>query len=113
MKIKIIPLAQVVMYDIIINLLGNLSFWYNIVLKGIIEYTWGYEFESEQLRVNFVFYNYFAFGQLFSSVFWTATLKYISEKNVILLSLIAQAFIYLIKYYYFDSIGVIYLCRFL
>ncbi len=39
MKIKVIPLIHVIVYDIVINILGNLGFWYGIVLKDIFKYS--------------------------------------------------------------------------
>lgn len=89
MKFKPIPVLHFVLYDIIINLLGNLSFWYQAILKDLIMVVWGAEFEYDIDVKNYHFYNYFAFGQVISSLVWTYVLKFISEKNVILISLIA------------------------
>ena len=103
MKFKPIPVLHFVLYDIIINLLGNLSFWYQAILKDLIMVVWGAEFEYDIDVKNYHFYNYFAFGQVISSLVWTYMLKLISEKNVILISLIAQALTYLLNYYYYDN----------
>lgn len=99
------------MYDIIINLLGNLSFWYGTVLKDLFKYSFDCEFDYQLDNYNFEFYNYFVIGQIFSSLAWTAMLKYTTEKNVVLISLSAQAVIYFIKATNAESLGMIFFCR--
>ncbi len=47
MTIKIIPLTHVIVYDLVINFLGNMGFWYGIVLKDIFKYSFQMEFDYE------------------------------------------------------------------
>lgn len=109
--IKVIPLTQVLVYDFVINILGNLGFWYGIVLKDIFKYSFQMEFDYELDKNQFIFFNYFAFGQIISSLIWTYLLRFMSEKNAILVCLVAQGLIYFLKAQFADSLGIFYFCR--
>lgn len=102
--------AKCLIYAIIINILGGLSYWYSVVIKDILKNDFGVQFEYQITEIIFDFYNYFVLGEIFSGFVWTYVLKYLSTRTCILISLAFQAVVYIIQYF-MVSIEAIYFCR--
>jgi hypothetical protein len=81
-------LAKCLVYAIIINILGGLSYWYTVVLKDILKNDFGVQFEYEITEIIFDFYNWFVIGEILSGFLWTYILKYMTTRTCILVSLV-------------------------
>ncbi len=103
-------LAKCLVYAIIINILGGLSYWYTVVLKDILKNDFGVQFEYEITEIIFDFYNWFVIGEILSGFLWTYILKYMTTRTCILVSLVCQAAVYIIQYF-MTSIEAIFFCR--
>lgn len=55
-------LIKCIIYGIIINILGNLSYWYTTAIKDILKNDFGVNYEFEVTEIVFDFYNWFVVG---------------------------------------------------
>ena len=85
-----------IMYALIINIMGSLSYWYGTVLKEILKNNFGIQFEYEITDAISDFYNYFVLGEILSGFLWTYLLKYMSTRVCILVSLAMQSIVYIV-----------------
>lgn len=102
--------SKCILYAVIINMMGSLSYWYSFAIKDILKVTFGAQFEFEVTDLMTWFYQFFLIGEILSGLLWTALLKYMSTRTCILVSLAMQALTYFIQTQ-FTSLGALFFCR--
>lgn len=88
-KTKYGEIIKCIIYGIIINILGGLSYWYNLTIRDILKNDFHISFEEEISSIIYDFYNTFVFGQILSGFLWTYILRLMSTRTCILVSLSA------------------------